>query len=477
VSEFSPEGFARDFQRFLQWTMELDPGDQRESQFARLLAEHFGTDPSSLPVVRESVAAYDQPNLQLALDAYLAEPGREHRLLGFGGAHETMQISLAMLVGGQSGYLHLDAGPVRSTLVELDEGRRLTCVTSGLYLVSAGDQRIALRVGDQEPHGPRSGGLELEVMSPAAEGAEEFVAELRRRMGEHNVYRGKMLELEAENYGGVSVRFLARPATRREDIVLAGELLDVIDLNTIEFARVRDRLVQAGMHLRRGLLLHGPPGNGKTLTAGYLAAQLADRTVVLLTGGALGLIGTACTMARELQPALVILEDIDLVAGERTMMGMGATSLLFELLNQMDGIGEDADVIFLMTTNRADLLEPALAARPGRVDQAVELPLPDAGERRRLLDLFCRRIDASLSRRDDLVARTEGASAAFIRELVRKATLLAAVDSRTTVGDDDFEGALQALDHSGRLTRRILGAEGAGEDAEPHGFDDGGFLR
>jgi cell division protease FtsH len=58
---------------------------------------------------------------------------------------------------------------------------------------------------------------------------------------------------------------------------------------------------------------------------------------------------------------------------------MGENPLLFELLNEMDGLSEDADVIFTLTTNRPDLLEPTLAARPGRVDQATEIPLPDAG--------------------------------------------------------------------------------------------------
>ena len=64
--------------------------------------------------------------------------------------------------------------------------------------------------------------------------------------------------------------------------------------------------------------------------------------------------------------------------------------MLFELLNQLDGLGDDADVAVLLTSNRPDLLEPALAARPGRVDLAVEVPLPDAPSRRRLLDVYGR---------------------------------------------------------------------------------------
>jgi len=155
-------------------------------------------------------------------------------------------------------------------------------------------------------------------------------------------------------------------------------VLERVESHTIRFARHVERLRAARRHLRRGLLLHGPPGTGKTMTAMYVVGQLADRTVILLTGGGLGMIEQSVAFARMLEPSLVVLEDVDLVAEERTRQRVNQNAVLFELLNQMDGLTEDADIIFLLTTNRADLLEPALAARPGRIDQAVEIPLPDA---------------------------------------------------------------------------------------------------
>ena len=75
------------------------------------------------------------------------------------------------------------------------------------------------------------------------------------------------------------------------------------------------------------------------------------------------------------------------------------------------GVGADADVIFVLTTSRADLLEPALAARPGRIDQATELPLPDAGCRWRLIQLSSTGLDLRLDDPQTVVSRTEGASA------------------------------------------------------------------
>jgi len=113
---------------------------------------------------------------------------------------------------------------------------------------------------------------------------------------------------------------------------------------------------------------------------------MPGRTVVLMTGQALGAVGMSIDLATALQPAMVVLEDVDLVAMDRELKSTNA--ILFELLNGMDGLDEDHDVMFVLTTNRADLLEPALAARPGRVDEAVELPLPDAEGRRRLITFY-----------------------------------------------------------------------------------------
>ena len=82
------------------------------------------------------------------------------------------------------------------------------------------------------------------------------------------------------------------------------------------------------------------------------------------------------------QPALVVLEDVDLVAEPRDCEATNAA--LFQTLEAMDGLAADADVAFLLTTNRADLLEPALVQRPGRVDLAVEIAKPDQEGRERL---------------------------------------------------------------------------------------------
>jgi ATP-dependent 26S proteasome regulatory subunit len=319
-----------------------------------------------------------------------------------------------------------------------------------------------------------SEGLRIEVLSREPADGEQFIADLRTSMRELSVYRGKVLDLVGGEHPmmgqGASVVFRTVPTVQREEIVLPDGVLENVELHTVEFARHSDALRARGRHVRRGLLLHGPPGTGKTLTASYLIRRLEGRTVVILSGGGLGLIRDACALARDLSPGLVVLEDVDLVAQERTMHF--GTSLLFDLLNEIDGIGEDEDVIFLMTTNRADLLEPALAARPGRVDQAVELPLPDAAGRDRLLELFSRGLTLDLSDRASLVEATEGTSPAFLRELVRKAALFAATREQDQVDDSHFASALALLEQGGGVTKKILGAGGdAGSPGRPDDAD------
>jgi len=116
---------------------------------------------------------------------------------------------------------------------------------------------------------------------------------------------------------------------------------------------------------------------GKTHTVRFLTSSLVGTTVIQLTGNAMHLIAEACSVARALQPAMLVVEDVDLIAEDRGMHP-GQHPLLFQLLNEMDGLAEDADVVFVLTTNRADLLEPALAARRSHSlrDQATAAP-PD----------------------------------------------------------------------------------------------------
>lgn len=469
--------FARAFEDFLERFREVLP--DRTTTLRRLVSDHLGVDPAGLPSFTERFDTSEHANLQLAIDALLVDaPG--WTLLGLPAElHHFGEFSLASILAGR---FHGPAEPCAPEFVRvaIDVDQTLPCLRLGVYLlVHDGDPLVAM-IGFSEGHGPRPG-LLVDVVTRDADHASAFVTALRALMHEHNVYRGKVLSFAFSEWGGFGVTFHELPSISREDIVLPEEDLDAIERHTIDVSRHAAALRAAGRHLKRGLLLYGPPGTGKTLSVMYLCSQMPGRTTLLLSGPGAGALGQAAAIARSLQPSMVVLEDVDLVATERTMPGIGTNPLLFQLLNEMDGLAEDADVVFVLTTNRVELLEPALAARPGRIDQAVEIRLPDDECRARLLELYLRGTGFTGDDLTDLVTATHGVTASFIKELVRRAVLVAARerDDVAAVTAPEVTGVhiRTALDdllhHSAPVLRSSLGANpDLAEHLDP--FDQGG---
>lgn len=454
-------GFLTSFKHFMDTAAQVHV-EESEPVFLSKMRNHFGTDPIHLPTVRETFEMADHPNLHLAVSSLLSGDGWVSQLLGCIApyAHEGLKFShlLTPHYGTEA-----KEGPVEYLNIPLHDDRVLLCVNTGLYLAHDGNEPIALLIS-----GPRDwhNTVDIGVMALDPAKAEHILGTLRSSMRAHNVYRSHIVSLTPGNHGTLDIHFHHLSEIHRDNIILPERVLRRIERQTIGFSQLSERLKAAGRHIKRGLLLYGPPGTGKTLTAMYLAHQMQGRTTLLLTGSGVGLLEGSCKMARLLQPATIILEDVDLIGEERTQQEVGCNALLFELLNQMDGLANDADILFLLTTNRPDILEPALAARPGRIDQAIEIPLPDRDCRRRLFDLYGQGLTLHLGHLPELIDQTEGVSAAFIRELMRKAALFSADESHESeeivVEDSHIEEALKELVfEGGELTKRLLGASRA----------------
>ena len=329
-------------------------------------------------------------------------------------------LSLQQLVAGEG------LPPLRLTAPALTDlpngpGSTLGCLRLALLLVADQYGRYVVMIQAPNEHHEA---LEIEVAGLPVDLAQRLLAELDQLRAELNVYRGHLLDVSLNPMGGVVLTFAGPPGLGRDDVVLPPAVLARVERHALGVASHRAALLAAGQHLKRGLLLYGPPGTGKTHTMRYLLGQMSDYTRLVLTGRSLVAVGAVTDLARALQPAVVVLEDVDLVAEERSM-GPASSPVLFDLLDAMDGAAPDADLLFLLTTNRADLLEPALAARPGRVDVAVEIALPDAPARERLLRLYGQGVPLALTE-DDVnraVERTDGTTASFLKELIRRSVL------------------------------------------------------
>jgi hypothetical protein len=277
----TPEELATALRDLNRWAAANAPAE--ESALRKRLREHLGCDPAELPVVSREMAVWERPNLQLALDAYLAENGRSHEFVGLT-SQRGWHMGLAELAqrpqrgAGAVFNLGPQPGPQEHVTVQIGE-RTIVCVAAGLFTIRDGEQRLVAAIRGGEQRGPEPG-IAVEVMAPSRDLAERFLQEIARLMSSHNVYRGRVLEVGGGDFGGASFEVRELPKVDRDDIVLPAGLLERVERHTLEFAQQGDRLRDAGRHVKRGLLLHGPPGTGKTLTAMYLANRMPERTVL-----------------------------------------------------------------------------------------------------------------------------------------------------------------------------------------------------
>jgi AAA+ superfamily predicted ATPase len=408
---------------------------------------HVGVPWNRATVLTRPLLNWERVNLFLALEALREETPDARGVIGMG------------YFGDLSGALHQNASrnaPLEYTVRPVGLNATTKVVNSGLYLLRPPGMPAFAAMLSRDS---------LDVMAATADAAQQALDRVLAEARKRNVYRGQVLVVEQAGlaHGGepdFQINFHDLPKVTRDQIILPDEVLRVVERNVIGLLSHAETLRRAGRSTRHGVLFHGPPGVGKTLVTKYLARACPDYTVILLTGRQLKLVRESCVLARLLQPALVVIEDVDLIAADRDQNF--DTTLLHDLMDEMDGLGPRADVIFLLTTNRPRALERALAARPGRVDQAVYFPLPDRDCRRRLFDHFAHGLDLSGVDVEPLLDRTDGASPAFVEELFRKAALLAAERGEHShplrLTNADFDAAVRELvEFGGALTQHLLG--------------------
>lgn len=464
--------FIDDFGALVQLSQAGNHRQQKGLQLLPALTAHLRAPADGLSVVEEAIPPHRFVDADIVMAGIAAEDPAS-RLVGIGGGGQRHHQSFSDMVQhsqlfpqfplAQPDYANLAVGP--------DTQRQ--AVALGLWLFSFTGRPLAVLQRDADPRSGRQT-ASLEVLATSPEAATAFLAEFRLRLDNNSVLKGQVISLVMSEYGPstAGVTFHHRPSLPASDVILPDGLLQKVADHTVGIATHRASLKDHGQHLKRGILLYGRPGTGKTHTVRHLLSQSEGSTAILLSGGSLARISEAARMARALQPSIVVLEDCDLIAEDRSF-GHGPQPLLFEVLDAMDGLDDDADVAFVLTTNRPDMLERALAQRPGRVDLAVEIPLPAHAERVRLLELYGRLVAFSPAALDAAAERTEGTTASFARELVRRAVVAAALED-TPVSDSHLSAAVEDLMADAEtLTRSLLGSgseAGAGPGA---GFGNG----
>lgn len=241
------------------------------------------------------------------------------------------------------------------------------------------------------------------------------------------------------------------------------ELREVIELPLTN----PELFIRVGIKAPKGVLLYGPPGTGKTLLAKALACNI-NATFLKVVASAIvdKYIGESARIIREMfgfakdhQPCVIFMDEIDAIGGSRFSEGTSADReiqrTLMELLNQMDGFEDQGQVKMVMATNRPDILDPALL-RPGRLDRKIEIPEPNETQRLEILKIH----SASITKRGDIdfesvVKLADGLNGADMRNICTEAGLFAIRNDRDYVLEEDFMKAARKILDTKKLESKL----------------------
>jgi len=437
--------------------------DVKPTLARQVIGEHFGESVlADLITSRRQFAAQLLPDLQTALISEVFQ--FQAAVYGIHQEHQFLALDISRLLAG--GTRSAEVAPLQFQDIDVGEDEPFAGLNNGLWLFRVHEQPIAVLLSKWTDPGSKAQKF-VQIEIAHLEASSEFKRQLLWRLAQagetSKLYRGKTLSFESgSDYSGMRSDMLVHrlPPLSKDEVILDERTLRRVDRHVFEFDAHREDLRRFGQSTRKGILLYGPPGTGKTHLVRYISSNLPNHTTLLLTAEQVSNLTAYFALARALQPSILVLEDVDLVGRSReSMRSPGTEILLNRLLNEMDGLKPDADMLFILTTNRPEDIEPALASRPGRIDAAIEVALPDERCRARLIELYGRALSFEEGAVDDAAQRTEGASAAFMKELVRRLAQRSLAAGRDgTVSRDDVTALIdEGLEDDAEIGSRLSG--------------------
>ena len=219
----------------------------------------------------------------------------------------------------------------------------------------------------------------------------------------------------------------------------------------------KERFDNIGIRPPKGLLMHGPPGTGKTMMARACAAQskctflklAGPQLVQMFIGDGAKMVRDAFDLAREKAPAIIFIDELDAVgtkrgSGENETREVHRTML--ELLNQLDGFTQDDRIKVIAATNRPDILDPALL-RSGRLDRKIEFPLPNEEARGRIMQIHSRKMNVNKDdvNFEELARSTQEFNGAQLKAVCVEAGMVGLRRGATVLRHEDFVEGIQQV--------------------------------
>lgn len=270
------------------------------------------------------------------------------------------------------------------------------------------------------------------------------IADLTRQLvKEHSIYRGRAIRLRCHDHDGTidfdkAPKFLDTSGALPEELILPRNVEAQVRTNIWTLIERTQDCRDAKIPIKRGVLLSGPYGTGKTLTSRLTARVATENDWTFITIDRAAGLAQALEFAKRYQPCVIFAEDIDRATEERNEHAN-------DLLNILDGVlSKDAEVLVVLTTNHVEKINRAML-RPGRLDAVINVTPPDAEAVGRLIHVYSRGRLVDGTSLDRIGKALEGQIPATIREVVERSKLGAFAAKREDISEDDLLLAAEAM--------------------------------
>ena len=263
----------------------------------------------------------------------------------------------------------------------------------------------------------------------------ELANKTREILRERSIYRGKAIHVTTDYDGELDLNnpptFIDLAGVNPSELIMNADVQNQIDVSILAPIKHTARVRSAGIPLKRGVLLEGRYGVGKTMTNRVVAKTCVDNGWTFIAIDRAASLAEALAFAQRYQPAVIFCEDVDRATSTRDETAN-------DLLNTIDGIlSKDAEVMVVLTTNHVENIEPAML-RPGRLDAVISVTPPDSDSVARLIRLYSRGL---LDGNEDLTqvgAELAGNIPAVVREVVERSKLAMIAAGREKITQDDL---------------------------------------
>jgi cell division protease FtsH len=246
--------------------------------------------------------------------------------------------------------------------------------------------------------------------------SKDFIKEIEKVADSYNFYRGKRVEFVSEGF-----RFLDVETRCWDTIVIDDGVREEILANTVGFLNNKDIWIRYKMPLKRGVMLVGEPGTGKTAVCKAVMAQAENMTCIITNSNYFdhpGYIDDLYEVAQDLSPTIVFLDDIDLIGQDRVEFGYSRGTTLLSLFAKLDGIEDNKEVVTIATTNCLDILDKALSNRPSRFDRIIHFLKPTYKQRKELVQILSKNIALTADTQNYIAEQSNCCTPAQLQEII-----------------------------------------------------------